>query len=71
MVDIYLMNEDYTRRQESEGKFIRFNDRYFLLHFLDKIKVTPEMASAILTIEGGKYTEPNLFASKYYNMRDV
>lgn len=39
--------------------------------FLDKIKVTPEMASAILTIEGGKYTEPNLFASKYYNMRDV
>lgn len=71
MVDIYLMNEDYTRRQESEGKFIRFNDRYFLLHFLDKIQVTPEMASAILTIEGGKYTEPNLFASKYYNMRDV
>ncbi len=62
MVDIYLMNEDYTRRQESEGKFIRFNDRYFLLHFLDKIKVTPEMASVILTIEGGKYTEPNHMA---------
>ena len=71
MIDIYLKDADFVKQKESEGKFIRFNDRFFLLHFMDQVKITPEMACVISEIEGGTYVEPNMFTSKYYNHRAI